>query len=89
METTARRLSVLTQGVHLNGHSVLVSLYEDVGGERVDVRTFNPASLVEYTTSVNAAAWGEAGYGGKLSELTAEERHKLHQAICRWPPSRG
>jgi hypothetical protein len=31
--------------------------------------------------TVTADQWTPAGYGGKLSELTAEERGRLHEAI--------
>ena len=52
-----KRLSVLTQGVHADGTSMLVTLYEDVQGDRVEVGAFDPAKAQTYTACVGKAAW--------------------------------
>jgi hypothetical protein len=79
--SVGRRRSVVTRGMNVCGRNLLVSLYEDGTGERMEVRAFEAATVTTTECSIDSAAWARAGFGGRLEDLSAEERARLHEAI--------
>jgi hypothetical protein len=77
----APRSSVLMRGLRVEDRNLLVSLYEDAKSGAIAVHAFDLLAVENLMVIVSEEAWSQAGYGGGLARLTAEEKQRLHEAI--------